>query len=638
MGTQREKYHMHIITEVDPKSGAMLAYNHYNKEFPDRVAFLDTSETVRFVSGDRGEFLGSNGSMKNPAAMQRDRLSGMTGAGFDPCVSLQVKFELEDNDEKTIAFTFGSGKSLDEARGILLRFGGTPQIHRELERVWEYWKRRLGVVYVETPDDSVNFLVNGWLQYQTLSCRLWGRSGYYQSGGAYGFRDQLQDVMSLMHSYPEMVREQLLVFARHQFVEGDVQHWWHPPSGRGVRTNCSDDYLWLPLVACLYVSEIGDTGVLDESVGFLEGRELKPGEESYYDMPTRSVRDGTLYEHCVLAVRRSLRFGIHGLPLIGSGDWNDGMNLVGAEGKGESVWLAFFLHLVLSSMADIAEGRGDGAFAEECAKQASLISDNVEKNAWDGDWYLRAFFDNGDALGSSSNGECKIDSIPQSWSVISRAGDAVRSRMAMDRVDALLVDRKNSLIKLFDPPFDRCVNNPGYIKGYVPGVRENGGQYTHAAVWAVMAFAVLKDRKRAWELLDIINPIRHGDSRDRCSLYKVEPYVMAGDVYSAEPNAGRGGWTWYTGSASWMYQLIVKYLLGVRIKIDRLYFEPCLPERWQSFKIHYRYRETFYHITLQRAGENDKVVSVSVDGNAQKDLFVPLVDDRIEHAVVVVIG
>ena len=638
MGTQREKYHMHIITEVDPKSGAMLAYNHYNKEFPDRVAFLDTSETVRFVSGDRGEFLGSNGSMKNPAAMQRDRLSGMTGAGFDPCVSLQVKFELEDNDEKTIAFTFGSGKSLDEARGILLRFGGTPQIHRELERVWEYWKRRLGVVYVETPDDSVNFLVNGWLQYQTLSCRLWGRSGYYQSGGAYGFRDQLQDVMSLMHSYPEMVREQLLVFARHQFVEGDVQHWWHPPSGRGVRTNCSDDYLWLPLVACLYVSEIGDTGVLDESVGFLEGRELKPGEESYYDMPTRSVRDGTLYEHCVLAVRRSLRFGIHGLPLIGSGDWNDGMNLVGAEGKGESVWLAFFLHLVLSSMADIAEGRGDGAFAEECAKQASLISDNVEKNAWDGDWYLRAFFDNGDALGSSSNGECKIDSIPQSWSVISRAGDAVRSRMAMDRVDALLVDRKNSLIKLFDPPFDRCVNNPGYIKGYVPGVRENGGQYTHAAVWAVMAFAVLKDRKRAWELLDIINPIRHGDSRDRCSLYKVEPYVMAGDVYSAEPNAGRGGWTWYTGSASWMYQLIVKYLLGVRIKIDRLYFEPCLHERWQSFKIHYRYRETFYHITLQRAGENDKVVSVSVDGNAQKDLFVPLVDDRIEHAVVVVIG
>jgi cellobiose phosphorylase len=638
MGNYRDKYHMHIITEVDPKSGAMFAYNHYNKEFQDRVVFFDVSEAARFVSGDRNEFLGRNGTMAAPAALQRDRLSGKTGAGLDPCGCMQVMFELNDGDEKEVIFTMGSGKSPDGARSILQRFSSASLVHRELENVWEYWKRSLGVIYVETPDDSVNFLVNGWLQYQTISCRLWGRSGYYQSGGAYGFRDQLQDAMSLTHSHPEMIRELLLSFASHQFTEGDVQHWWHPPSGKGTRTSCSDDYLWLPLVTCLYIEEIGDTGILDETVQFLEGPLLKPGEESYYDMPGISEKKGTLYEHCAAAVRHSLRFGVHGLPLMGSGDWNDGMNLVGKDGKGESVWLAFFMHMVLTLMGNLAEKRGDTALSQECAKEVLILEQNIEKNGWDGKWYLRAYFDNGDPVGSSSNTECRIDSIPQSWSVISGAGVSDRAREAMDSVDSLLVDRKNSLIKLFDPPFDRCAVNPGYIKGYTPGVRENGGQYTHAAVWAVMAFAILKDRKKAWELLDIINPIRHCDTEDKCAVYKVEPYVMAADIYGAGPNTGRGGWTWYTGSASWMYQLMIKHLLGVRLKVDRLYFKPCLPEKWQSFKLHYRYRETFYHITVKRSGAGDNVLSVTVDGSANKDMCVPLVDDRAEHTAEVMIG
>ena len=638
MGALRGNSQMHILTEVDPKSGALTAYNHYNKEFPGRVVFLDVSETARFVSGDRREFIGRNGTLAAPAAMRSEALSGRVGAGLDPCAAMQVKFDLDDNEEKEIAFTFGAARSADEARAILQRFSGTASVRGELEAVWEHWKRTLGVVYVETPDESMNFLVNGWLQYQVLSCRLWGRSGFYQSGGAYGFRDQLQDVMSLTYSHPALVREQLLAFASRQFAEGDVQHWWHPPSGRGVRSHCSDDYLWLPLVTCLYVGEIGDTGVLDEPAGFLEGPPVKAEEESYYDLPGTSGRTGSLYEHCVLAVRNSLKFGAHGLPLMGSGDWNDGMNLVGREGKGESVWLAFFLCSVLKSMAALAAGRGDAEFSALCLEEEGKLARNIEANAWDGAWYKRAYFDSGEPLGSASNAECRIDSLPQSWAVISGAAAPERAAAAMDQVDKHLVDRQAALIKLFEPPFDKCACDPGYIKGYLPGVRENGGQYTHAAVWSVMAFALLKDSARAWELLGLINPVRHGDTPRGCAVYKVEPFVMPGDVYSGGVNAGRGGWTWYTGSASWMYQLIVKHLLGLRLKVDQLHFEPCLPADWRSFKIHYRYRETFFHINIERSGPGDKVVSVAVDGTEREDKCIPLCDDRAEHQAEVRIG
>jgi len=638
MGTLRDSSYVHILTEVDPKSGALTAYNHYNKEFPGRVIFLDVSETARFVSGDRREFIGRNGTLAAPAAMRSEGLSGKVGAGLDPCAAMQVKFELEENEEKEIIFTFGSAKSADEARGILQRFSGTAAIRAELKNVWEYWKRSLGVVYVETPDNSVNFLVNGWLQYQVLSCRLWGRSGYYQSGGAYGFRDQLQDVMSLAHSHPGLIREQLLAFAAHQFPEGDVQHWWHPPSGRGVRSHCSDDYLWLPLVTCLYVEVIGDTGVLDEPVSFIEGPPVKPEEESYYDLPKATGKPGTLYEHCVRAVKHSLKFGVHGLPLMGSGDWNDGMNLVGHEGKGESVWLAFFLIHVLKAMAALAASRSDKDFSELCLGETEKLARNIETGAWDGQWYKRAYFDSGEPLGSASNDECRIDSLPQSWAVISGAAEKERAAAAMDQVDRRLVDRENSLIKLFEPPFDKCASDPGYIKGYLPGVRENGGQYTHAAVWSVIAFSILKDSKRAWELLGLLNPIRHGDTPGKCAIYKAEPFVMPGDVYAGGPNSGRAGWTWYTGSASWMYQLMVRHLLGIRLKVDKLYFEPCLPEEWNSFKVHYRYRETFYHINIERSGPADNVISVVVDGREREDRAIPLADDRMEHRVEVKIG
>jgi cellobiose phosphorylase len=638
LGDLRDKYHMHIVTEIDPKSGALLAYNHYNKDFPGRVVFLDTNMAARFVSGDRSEFLGRNGSMASPGAMSRDRLSNKTGAGFDPCACMQVKFDLEDNEEKEIIFTFGAAIGADEARAMLQHFSGNMPVRQELENVWEYWKRSLGVVYLETPDNSVNFLVNGWLQYQTIACRMWGRSGYYQSGGAFGFRDQLQDSLSLMNSHPEMVREQLLTSAARQFIEGDVLHWWHPPSGRGVRTRCSDDFLWLAYTTCVYVSTIGDTGVLDERVQYIKGRALKEGEDSYYGLPETSSGAGTLYEHCVAAVKHGLKFGVRGLPLIGGGDWNDGMNLVGKDGKGESVWLAFFLYRTLEMMAGLAAQRGERELSAEWLQEAKKLSGNIEENAWDGRWYVRAYFDSGEVLGSSENSECSIDSLPQSWAVISGASGEERAKAAMSAVEKHLVDRKNSLIKIFDPPFDKCACDPGYIKGYVPGVRENGGQYTHAAAWAIIAFAMLKDKKHAWELFNMINPVMHSDTPGKRDIYMAEPYVMAADVYSGKTNSGRAGWTWYTGSASWMYQLIVEHLVGLKLDVDRLRFEPCLPGEWKQCKLHYRYRETFYHITIRRSGTQDNVLSITVDNSLRRDMSIPLTDDRAEHTAEVVIG
>ncbi|HWE03792.1 MAG TPA: glucoamylase family protein [Tepidisphaeraceae bacterium] len=633
LGDQRSTNSPHVTTEIDPKTGALLGRNSYSGEFGDRVAFLESSEPQRTVTGDRGEFLGRNGAPDSPDCMTRARLSGRVGAALDPCAAMQVAFDLSEGQEKDIAFIFGSGRDLADTRDLIGRFRGTGAARAALEGVWGYWNYTLGAVNVDTPDPSLNFLANGWLVYQVLACRMWGRSGFYQSGGAYGFRDQLQDAMALVHSQPTILREQLLRSAARQFRAGDVQHWWHPPAGRGVRTHISDDYLWLPFAACRYIAALGDTGVLDEKIFFLDARPVRPDEESYYDLPTRSDESATLYEHCVRAIKHGLRFGAHGLPLMGGGDWNDGMNLVGEKGRGESVWLAFFLYDVLVQFLPLALQRNDTIFADLCRSAAGQLQDNIEKNAWDGSWYRRAYFDDGQPLGSSANPECQIDALPQSWSVLSKAGDPARSKQALDSLDSRLVRRDIGVIQLFDPPFDKSPMNPGYIKGYVPGVRENGGQYTHAAVWTVMAFAEAGDRVRAWELFNLINPVRHGDTRATIATYKVEPYVVAADVYTNPQHVGRGGWTWYTGSAGWMYRLITESLLGLRLEVNKLRFAPCLPKSWDGYIIHYRYHATVYHIRFRNGGNGKSVARVIADGAEQADRMLTLYDDHREHHV-----
>jgi cellobiose phosphorylase len=633
LGDLRSKSAMHVITEIEPESGALFARNPYNTEFAGRVAFFDVDDSTRSVSGDRTEFLGRNGTLQNPAAMLRPGLSGKVGASLDPCAAIQVAFDLVDGQEREIVFILGAGQGARDAINLVNRFRGAEAARGALEAVWQYWKHTLGAVQIETPNPSLNVLANGWLMYQTLACRLWARNGYYQSGGAFGFRDQLQDVMAILHAEPTLVREHLLRCAARQFREGDVQHWWHPPSGRGVRTRCSDDYLWLPLTACRYIQSTGDTGVLDESIPFLEGRPVNPDEDSYYDLPDRSGESAAFYEHCVRAIHRGLRFGEHGLPLMGSGDWNDGMNRVGEYGKGESVWLGFFLYEVLMQFTEVARVRGDISFSDRCIKEAVQVRRNIEQHGWDGEWYLRAYFDDGAPLGSARNPECRIDSIVQSWSVLSGAADSGRSRAAMEAVDQRLVRRNDALVQLLDPPFDKSDLNPGYIKGYVPGVRENGGQYTHAAIWAAMAFARLGDSRRAWELLAMINPLNHARSPEEMATYKVEPYVVAADVYALSPHIGRGGWTWYTGSAGWMYTLILESLLGLRREGEKLRFAPCLPGDWETFKVHYRYRETVYHISVLQVHPGNGEMSVTVDGVEQSDKAIPLVDDHKDHTV-----
>ncbi|MEQ1602821.1 MAG: glucoamylase family protein [Methylophilaceae bacterium] len=644
LGEWRHANLMHIVTETDAHSGALFARNAYGRECANRVVFAQVSELERSVSGNRTEFIGRNGSLASPAAMSRKRLSGRTGAGFDPCAAMQTQIELAQDEEREIVFIFGAARNAEEARHLIQRFSGSAGARQALEGVWEYWNHTLGAVQVETPDPALDVMTNGWLLYQTLSCRLWGRSGYYQSGGAYGFRDQLQDTMALIHATPWLAREHLLRCAGHQFAQGDVQHWWHPPHGQGVRTHFSDDYLWLPYATCRYVLATGDSAVLDEAVHFLQGRELRPEEEAYYDQPQRSTEAASLYQHCVRAIQHGLRFGEHQLPLMGCGDWNDGMNLVGRDGRGESVWLAWFLYENLQLFADLARAQNDSAFAAICTEQASQLQNNIETQAWDGAWYKRAYFDDGTPLGSSENAECQIDSISQSWAVISNGGDPTRARRAMKAVDKHLVRRDAKLIQLLAPPFDKSDLEPGYIKGYVPGVRENGGQYTHAAIWSSMAFAMLGDTERAWELFAMLNPVNHGSTAEQIARYKVEPYVVCADIYGASPHTGRGGWTWYTGAAGWMYRLTLETLLGLQLEVDHLRMTPRIPAHWQSYNIRYRYHETWYHIHIQRVTTQPEYTmrlivdgitlnAAGTEGNVQAHCRIPLLNDGKNHQV-----
>ena len=629
-----------VVTEIDEASGALFARNLLSVDFTARIAFIYLGGRDVSHTGDRAEFIGRNGSTAHPAALERaGPLSGRVGPALDPCGAVQSVIELRDGERAEVTFLLGEAATREEARALILRYRAGDE-GASLHTVLQRWDDALNVIQVKTPDRALDIMMNRWLLYQTLSSRLWARAGFYQASGAYGFRDQLQDVLALTVARPDLAREHLLRAAARQFVEGDVQHWWHTPSGRGIRTRFSDDLLWLPYATMRYAVTTGDSNVLDELVSFLEGPLLLDGEAESYFEPTASAQKSTLYEHCARALDRSLRVGSRGLPLMGSGDWNDGMNRVGVEGKGESVWLGWFLCTILPQWATWAGARGEEARSTAWRNHAVELQGALEREAWDGDWYRRAFFDDGTPLGSRANDECRIDSIAQSWSVISGAAQPHRQRRAMRSFEAELVRRGEGIILLLAPPFDRSPLDPGYIKGYLPGIRENGAQYTHAAIWAVIAYAMLGDGDKAVELFDMINPIMHTRSPQDVEQYRVEPYVLAADVYSEPPHVGRGGWTWYTGSSSWMYQAGLEWILGFRLRGAQLSLDPCIPRDWPGFTLVYRYGSTTYEIVVENPhGASRGVSMLTIDGEGMGDATaIALVDDGRAHHVKIALG
>jgi cyclic beta-1,2-glucan synthetase len=641
LGRSRGASAPYVSTEIDRDTGVLLARNPWRTDFGDRVAFADLAGLQLAWTGDRTEFIGRNGTLDQPAALLRDDpLSGRVGCGLDPCGALQTWFDLEAGGVAEIVLFLGEGASRAEALALVTRYRRV-DLDAVLEAVAQHWDGVLGAVQVRTPDRSLDILLNRWLLYQALACRVWARSAFYQASGAYGFRDQLQDAMALAFSRPDLTREHLLRAAGRQFLAGDVQHWWLPQSGQGVRTRIADDRVWLAYATAHYVRTTGDRAILDETVAFLEGPALREGEHDAYFQPMPAEEHGTLFEHCARALDGSLAVGVHGLPLFGTGDWNDGMNRVGEEGKGESVWLGWFLHATLAAVGPLAEARGETARAAAWRAHAENLAIALEREAWDGDWYRRGWFDDGTALGSAASSECRIDSIAQSWAVLSGVADPVRAREAMAAVDEHLVRRDPGLVLLFTPPFDRATVDPGYVMGYPPGVRENGGQYTHAAVWTVLAFAELGDGDKAAELFSLLNPIHHASTRAAVHRYKLEPYVACADVYAVPPHVGRGGWSWYTGAAGWLYRAGVEWILGFRVLDGMLVLDPCIPRRWPGFELEFRHRSARYQVAV----ENPRAVSrgitrLELDGEALRPdgAGVPLADDGAVHRVRVVLG
>jgi N,N'-diacetylchitobiose phosphorylase len=637
-----------IRTRWDDAAAALLATNPDRGEFSQRAAFagsVTASERDEAVSwtADRTAFLGRYGSAESPAAVRTaERLDGAAGAGLDPCAALQVPLVIAPGETAEVSFLLGEAADEEAAREIIAKYRAVDAIGAALEEVRAFWTDLVGGVQVQTPSPELDLMVNGWLAYQNLSCRVWGRTAFYQSGGAFGFRDQLQDSSALVYLRPELTRQQIILHASHQFVEGDVLHWWHPPLSKGIRTRFADDLLWLPYITAFYVASTGDAGVLDESAPFVTAEQLPEGEDEVFLFPADSGRRASVYEHCCRSIDRSLTRGAHGLPLMGTGDWNDGMNRVGREGRGESVWLGFFLHGILDDFIPIVQARGDAERAQKYRSYRASLAEALNDGGWDGGWYRRAYYDNGAPLGSAANDECRIDAIAQAWAVLSGVAPPERAEQALDAMERHLVSERDSIIRLLTPAFDRTPHDPGYIKGYLPGVRENGGQYTHAALWAVRALAQAGRTERAARLLEMTSPVSHGRTPDEVATYQAEPYVIAADVYGVQPHVGRGGWTWYTGSAGWMFRVALESVLGVTLSGGgALCIRPCIPRDWPGFTVRYRVPGGgACEISVTR--EDGDGIRGSVDGQSIESvdgaLRIPLVRDGGMHRVEVMLG
>ena len=639
LGTTHAAGISYIIPEYDSTEECLLATNPYSPEFGARAAFLIASKAVHGLTADRTEFLGRGGTPALPASLRRLGLETRITPGEDPCAVLQIHIDLLPGESKEIYFALGQGSDKENALALARKYHNPGHVGAALERTHVFWDHLLGAVQVRTPQPATDLILNRWMLYQSLSCRIWGRTAFYQSSGAYGFRDQLQDVLALLAVDSAITRSQIINAAQHQFEEGDVMHWWHPPSGRGVRTRISDNLLWLPYVTARYIEATGDTAFLDEKISMLSASPLAQGELERYNHYPQAEQPRSLLEHCLLAIDKGATLGPHNLPLIGTGDWNDGFNGVGDHGQGESVWLAWFLCDVLNRFASICERVGDPETAQRLKTAAREYAAAVEQSAWDGAWYRRAYYDDGVPLGSSQDIECRIDAIAQSWSVLSGAGDAQRSRRAMQSVVDRLVRTPDRLLLLFTPPFDKTLRDPGYIKGYLPGIRENGGQYTHAATWTAWAFAALGDGEQAGALFDLLNPIFQSDSQEKAAVYRVEPYVIAADIYSQPPFVSRGGWTWYTGSAAWMYRLGLEGILGFKKIGDTLRIDPVIPPAWDGFEIRYRFGASVYNIAVRNPDHTARGIrQIQLDGTPLNAASIPLVDDQQEHLVLVVMG
>ena len=628
LGEDEIKTNGYINLKYDANNNIICAQNLYNSEFTNDVIYVSNSEKIKSYTGDKNFFIGE-GNLSNPESLKRTSLNNENSLGKNPCIAYEIEVEIESLSEKEIIFTLGAEETIIDSKNVAYKYSKIQNCKQELEKVKNYWKEELGKLQVKTPLESLNIMLNGWIIYQTLESRLIGKTGFYQSGGAYGFRDQLQDTLALKYINPEILKKQIIKHSKHQFIEGDVEHWWHDETQRGIRTKFSDDLLWLVYLTCEYIEFTGDYSILDEQTPYLTGKLLDGNEDERYDRYVQSEKIESIFEHCKKAIEKSLNFGENGLPKIGTGDWNDGFSTVGNKGKGESIWLGFFLYNVLDRFIPICKIKEENNLVEKYEKIKENLKRALNTNGWDGRWYKRAFMDDGNTLGSMENEECRIDSIAQSWSVISNAGDNDKKYISMESLENHLIDRENGIIKLLDPPFDKGKLEPGYIKAYLPGVRENGGQYTHAAIWVIIAEALLGFGDKATELYRMVNPIEHARTKEACNKYKVEPYVIPADIYGCNNLAGRGGWTWYTGSSSWYYKAGIEYILGLKIKNGYLSIEPCIPKDWKEYSIRYKWKNSVYNISVKNPNNKNSGVEKVVVNGAVSENKIRLEDDGV---------